>query len=51
MHINELGRFVAEYLTELPPKEVLQHKLHMAIEYAQATFEARHARQDWRGDA
>jgi predicted nuclease of restriction endonuclease-like (RecB) superfamily len=34
------GIRVAEYLTELPPKEVLRHKLHEAVQLAQARAES-----------
>jgi hypothetical protein len=32
---------VAEYLTELPPKEILQRKLHAAIEQSRLRLENR----------
>ncbi|MCK9373676.1 MAG: PDDEXK nuclease domain-containing protein [Sulfuricurvum sp.] len=34
LEVEKSGIHVAEYLTVLPPKEVLQNKLHQAIEYA-----------------
>jgi hypothetical protein len=34
---------VAEYLTELPPKEILQRKLHAAIEQSRLRLENREA--------
>ena len=36
LELEKSGIHVAEYLTVLPPKEVLQNKLHQAIEYAKA---------------
>lgn len=42
IELLELGRsgiHVAEYLTELPPKKMLQEKLHNAIEHARQRFE------------
>ncbi|MBS0272645.1 MAG: DUF1016 family protein [Proteobacteria bacterium] len=42
IELLELGRsgiHVAEYLTELPSKKVLQEKLHKAIEHARKKFE------------
>jgi len=36
LELEKSGIHVAEYLTVLPPKEVLQKKLHQAIEYAKA---------------
>lgn len=42
IELLELGRsgiHVAEYLTELPSKKVLQEKLHKAIEHARKRFE------------
>jgi predicted nuclease of restriction endonuclease-like (RecB) superfamily len=35
------GIRVAEYLTELPPKEVLEHQLHEAVRLAQARLEGK----------
>ncbi|MEI8197054.1 MAG: PDDEXK nuclease domain-containing protein [Phycisphaerae bacterium] len=35
LRLKESGIRVAEYLTELPPKEVLEQKLHQAIQSAQ----------------
>ena len=34
LELNQAGIHVAEYLTALPPKEVLREKLHRAIEDA-----------------
>jgi uncharacterized protein YqgQ len=34
LEVEKSGIYVAEYLTVLPPKEVLQNKLNQAIEYA-----------------
>ena len=42
IELLELGRsgiHVAEYLTDLPPKKILQEKLHKAIEHARHRFE------------
>jgi len=42
IELLELGRsgiHVAEYLTELPSKKVLQEKLHKAIEHARKRFD------------
>ncbi|MFV0554650.1 MAG: PDDEXK nuclease domain-containing protein [Mangrovibacterium sp.] len=39
MQLHQSNIRVAEYLTLLPPKEVLQDKLHKAIEIAQAKIE------------
>lgn len=36
LELEKSGIHVAEYLTVLPPKEILQHKLHQAIEYAKS---------------
>lgn len=44
VELLELGRsgiHVAEYLTELPPKEILQQKLHAAIELSRKRLENR----------
>lgn len=39
LELSQSGIHVAEYLTVLPPKEVLQEKLHKAIEHARKRFE------------
>ncbi len=39
LELSRSGIHVAEYLTELPPKEVLQEKLHKAIEHARQRLE------------
>lgn len=36
LELEKSGIHVAEYLTVLPSKELLQHKLHQAIEYAKS---------------
>lgn len=41
LELNQAGIHVAEYLTALPPKEVLREKLHRAIEDARHRLEAR----------
>lgn len=39
LELDRSGIHVAEYLTALPPKKVLQDKLHKAIEHARHRFE------------
>lgn len=39
LELNQSGIHVAEYLTELPPREVLERKLHTAIEHARRRYE------------
>jgi len=39
LELHRSGIHVAEYLTELPSKKVLQEKLHKAIEHARKRFE------------
>jgi hypothetical protein len=34
LHLNDSGIRVAQYLTELPPKKLLEKKLHQAIQLA-----------------
>jgi len=41
LELDQTGIHVAEYLTALPPKEVLQAKLHQAIERSRARLENR----------
>ncbi|MFP2898531.1 PDDEXK nuclease domain-containing protein [Corallococcus sp. 4LFB] len=41
LDLDARGIHVAEYLTELPPREVLQERLHRAIESARARLEIR----------
>lgn len=41
LELGTAGIHVAEYLTVLPPREVLREKLHKAIETARARIEAR----------
>jgi hypothetical protein len=46
VELLELGRtgiHVAEYLTELPPKNILRQKLHAAIEHSRQRLENRGA--------
>jgi predicted nuclease of restriction endonuclease-like (RecB) superfamily len=40
LELNRSGIHVAEYLTELPPRELLAEKLHRAIKTAKARLEA-----------
>ena len=39
LELDLSGIHVAEYLTELPPKKILQEKLHKAIEHARKRLE------------
>lgn len=39
IELGASGMHVAEYMTQLPPKELLQGKLHAAIERAREKFE------------
>lgn len=41
LELDQSGIHVAEYLTALPPRELLQRKLHAAIEISRARLEAR----------
>lgn len=41
LELNQSGIHVAEYLTTLPPKEVLQRKLHEAVERSRLRLEQR----------
>lgn len=41
LEVGAAGIHVAEYLTVLPPREVLREKLHTAIETARARLESR----------
>lgn len=43
LELGQSGIHVAEYLTELPPKEILQRKLHTAIELSRKRLETREA--------
>jgi predicted nuclease of restriction endonuclease-like (RecB) superfamily len=45
LELGASGIHVAEYLTELPPKEVLQQKLHDAIERSRARLDNRGGEQ------
>lgn len=38
LEVDKSGIHVGQYLTQLPPKELLQEKLHKAIERARANF-------------
>ncbi len=46
LELDASGIHVAEYLTELPPKAVLQQKLHDAIERSRQRLENRSGEQD-----
>ena len=39
LQLDKSGIHVAEYMTQLPPKELLQEKLHKAIQNAKEKFE------------
>ena len=41
LELGTAGIHVAEYLTVLPPREVLREKLHKAIETSRARIESR----------
>ena len=41
LQLDASGIHVAEYLTELPPKDLLKKKLHAAIKSAKARLEMR----------
>jgi len=41
LELSQSGIHVAEYLTALPPRELLQQKLHAAIEISRARLESR----------
>lgn len=41
LELDQSGIHVAEYLTALPPRELLQRKLHAAIEISRARLEAK----------
>jgi len=43
LELGQSGIHVAEYLTELPPKKVLQQKLHAAIELSRNRLENKEA--------
>lgn len=38
LELDKSGIHVAQYLTQLPPKDVMESKLHKAIENAQKKF-------------
>lgn len=46
LHLDQSGIRVAEYLTGLPPREVLERKLHAAIVATRERLAARAARTD-----
>ncbi len=39
LELDQKGIHVAEYLTELPPRQLLEQKLHEAIALSKARFE------------
>ena len=41
LELDQAGIHVAQYLTELPPKELLEEKLHKAIAIARQEYEAK----------
>lgn len=41
LELGQSGIHVAQYLTELPPKDVLKRKLHDAITYSRKAIEDR----------
>jgi len=41
LELDAAGIHVAQYLLELPPKEVLQQKLHLAIHLAKQQIDAK----------
>ena len=41
LELEKSGIRVAEYMTELPPKEILEKKIHTAIAHARAALEQR----------
>lgn len=41
LKLGQSGIRVAEYLTELPPRQVFEHKLHQAIQLAREKLAAR----------
>lgn len=41
LEVDKSGIHVAQYLTQLPPKELFQEKLHKAIESAKYRFSAK----------
>jgi predicted nuclease of restriction endonuclease-like (RecB) superfamily len=45
LELGQAGIHVAEYLTALPPKDVLQRRLHAAIERSRQALEQRAARE------
>lgn len=46
LELNQSGIHVAEYLTELPPREMLERKLHAAIAHARLQYEDRDMMQE-----
>ncbi|MCA3173997.1 MAG: DUF1016 family protein [Burkholderiales bacterium] len=51
LELGDSGIHVAEYLTVLPPPDVLHRKLHEAIETARARIEAKEDEAGWEGTA
>jgi hypothetical protein len=46
LRLDQAGIRVGQYLTELPPKEILERKLHESITLSRALLESRTERQD-----
>ena len=46
LELDQSGIHVAEYLTGLPPRELLQQKLHAAIEISRARLDAKDGNTD-----
>lgn len=44
LKLSDTGIHVAEYMTELPPRELLEQKLHKAVVSARARLEQREER-------
>lgn len=51
LELGQSGIHVAEYLTALPPREVLQQKLHTAIEVSRARLENRETEPQMNADS
>lgn len=51
LELGQSGIHIAEYLTDLPPRELLEEKLHSAIQAARQRIEARPADEDSEGDS
>jgi hypothetical protein len=51
LELGTAGIHVAEYLTVLPPPEILREKLHQSIETARTRLELRAAESDQEGQS